>query len=187
MTPDLPLSSEHPMTKEGDLKIDPALLVSVHRPGLGYGHAIFWAKKTLEAGVYKPLTALYFYDMLRCSDDPQLDDVNRLVDRMSHGLIKLATASSPVFMDQKLLYGHPISGFRRLGHLEPLTKRDTMIEQVLEPVRDSQEKRRLLSINRLDETLDMYVLYIWTDVSVITLEQQGFSDIIYRIIPRHRR
>ena len=80
MTPDLPLSSEHPMTKEGDFKIDPALLVSVHRPGLGYGHAIFWAKKTLEAGVYKPLTALYFYDMLRCSDDPQLDDVNRLMD-----------------------------------------------------------------------------------------------------------
>ena len=90
-------------------------------------------------------------------------------------------------MDQKHLYGHPISGFRCLGHLEPLTKWDTMIEQVLEPVRDSQEKRRLLSINRLDETLDMYVLYIWTDVSVITLEQQGFSDIIYRIIPRHRR
>jgi hypothetical protein len=86
-------------------------------------------------------------------------------------------------MDGGLLYGHPFTGFRHLGYLAQL---NTMIEPVLEPVMDSEEKRRLLNMNGLDESIDMYVLYIWTDVSVITKEKQGLSDDIYRNTPRHR-
>lgn len=60
-----------------------------------------------------------------------------------------------------------------------------MIEPVLELVMDSEEKRHLLNLNRLDERLDMYILYIWMDVSVIPKEKQGLSDDIYRNTPRH--
>ena len=187
LAPDPPLSSEHLMTEDGGSKIGPALLVSVHRPGLGYSHVVFQVDKTRETRGYKPLTALYFYQSLRSSHDLQLRDVNRLVDRMLPALIRLATSRSPVTMEQKFLYNHPSTGFRQLGHWEQLEAMDTMIAPLIEPVVESDEKRRLLSINGLDETLDMYVLYIWTEVSVIAEEQQGFADIIYRIIPRHRR
>jgi hypothetical protein len=189
MAPDPPLSSEHLTTEDGGSGIDPALLVSVHRPGLAisYGHVVFQAKKTRETWGYRPLTPLYFYQLVRSSSDVQLEDVNRLIDRMSPGLIRLATSRAPVFMNQKFVYNHPFTGFRQLGFWEKMDTEDTMIAPVLEPVLDSDEKRRLLSINRLDESLDMYVLYIWIDVSVITEEHQGISDIIYRSIPRHRR
>ena len=60
-----------------------------------------------------------------------------------------------------------------------------MIEPVLELVMDSEEKRHLLNLNRLDERLDMYILYIWMDVSVIPKEKQGLSDDIYRNTPHH--
>ena len=64
-----------------------------------------------------------------------------------------------------------------------LNARDTP----LEPVLDSEEKQWLLKINGLDEVMDMYILYIWTDVSVIMEEQQDVSDSIYRILPSHHQ
>jgi hypothetical protein len=91
-------------------------------------------------------------------------------------------AHGPVFMDGGLFYGHPFTGFRHLGYLAQL---NATIEPVLEPVMDSEEKQHLLNMNGLDESIDMYILYIWTDVSVITKEKQGLSDDIYRNMPRH--
>ncbi|KAF8344836.1 hypothetical protein F5887DRAFT_1075024 [Amanita rubescens] len=165
MAPDPPLSSEHLMTEGGGSEIDPALLVSVHRPGLGHGHVVFRAKKTQETWGYRPLTPLYFYQLLRSSSNVQLEKVNILVDRMSRGLIRLATSRAPVFMNQKDLYNHPLTGFRQLGYWEQLDTQDTLIARKLDPVLDTNEKRSLLIINGLDETLNMYVLYIWTDMS----------------------
>jgi hypothetical protein len=55
---------EHPITDEGRSKIDPMLLVSVHHPAKCYGHVVFWVKKMQETMGYKPLTALYFYQLL---------------------------------------------------------------------------------------------------------------------------
>lgn len=185
--PGLPLFFEDPMTEEGGSEIDPALLVSVHCPGLGYGHVVFQAKKLQETWGYKPLTAIYFHHLLRISSDLQLDEVNGLIDRMVSHQIKLATSRSPVFMEQKLLHNNPFTGYRRLGYLEQLKVQLNARDTPLEPVLDSEEKRRLLKINGLDEAMDMYVLYVWTDVSVITEEQQDVSDIIYRILPSHRQ
>ncbi|KAF8328766.1 hypothetical protein F5887DRAFT_924103 [Amanita rubescens] len=123
--------------------VEPALFISVHHPGVGYGRVVFE-----ETRGYRALTALYFYQLPRSSHGVQLEEVNEIVDGMLGGLIRLATACTPIFIrDQKLLYSHPFPGFRHLSHWElQLNARDTTtVELVLEPVLDSEEKRRLLS------------------------------------------
>ena len=101
-------------------------------------------------------------------------------------------------MDQKTHYGHPFSGFQRLGYLKDLEAQDTWMELALDPVLDSKGKQSLLKKNGLDKILDMFVLYVWTDVSSndrdmfvlyiwtnVSSNYQGTARIIYRIIPHH--
>ena len=172
-----PTSGDHVMGDEAVSEFAPPLMVSVHCPGLGhgygegYGHAILRARKS-QGAENNPLTALYFYDLVRSSGDLLAEFVNDIVDKMTPEKIRLGTASRPVFMDDKL-FRHPTTGFRPLGSLDGLNPCNLLM-----PVLESEEKRGLLALNRHETTLDLYVLYIWSEVSLIPDEWQARSDIV---------
>ena len=169
---------DHVVSDEVVSDLAPPLMVSVHCAGLGhgygdgYGHAILRVRKPKGTHENDPLTALYFYDLVRSSGDLLAEFVNDIINQMAHEKIRLGTASRPIFMDDKYFH-HPTTGFRPLGSLEGLNAHD-----VLMPVLESEEKRGLLVLNRLDASLEMYVLYIWTEVSLIAYEEQTRSDIL---------
>lgn len=144
----------------------PAVFVSVHCPVRGYGHAIFQAKECAKTEEYQPLTALYFYQSLRDSLNIQVAFINEMVDDMRPEEIRLGTARRPVYIDENDLFGRPSTGFRHLGYLEELDP-----GMAIKPVLDDDDKKALLKLNNLDERLDMYVLYIWTAVSMMAVNR----------------
>lgn len=143
------------------IKSAPALFVSVECPVRGYGHAIFQAKKCADTERYQPLTALYFYQSLCYSSNIQVEFINKMVDHMRPNEIRLGTACRPIYIDEKHLFGWPSTGFHHLGYLEDLDQ-----GVLIKPVVNNNDKKDLLKMNNLDENLDMYILYIWTVVSL---------------------
>ena len=77
-----PDALEHPISDEGCFQIDPVLLANVCHPAKRYSHIIFQAKKTWVTEGYVQPTAVYFYQLLCSSQDPQLEHAHGLVGDM---------------------------------------------------------------------------------------------------------
>jgi hypothetical protein len=86
--------------------------------------------------------------------------VNLDIGDMEYQELCLATAHLPIFMDQLPNFPQSKTGFRQLGLLQELEP-----NYLIKPVLDSEEKKHTLKVFGQDETLDIYVLYIFTQVS----------------------
>ncbi|KAF8328279.1 hypothetical protein F5887DRAFT_1083261 [Amanita rubescens] len=144
---------DYPMENSGSHQLS-VLMVGVQCPDGRYSHAVF---QVLTQSSPRSASALDLYESLRSSQDADAIVVNLDINDMDCRDIQLGTARLPIFMDELPNYLLRETGFRRLGFLQELEP-----NYLIKPVLDGEEKGHTLEIFGHDQTLDIYVLYIWT-------------------------
>lgn len=138
------------------------LMVGVQCPDGRNSHAVFQVLTQSNPTGLPSASAIDLYESLLNSDDAEAILVNIDVSDMEYQEIRLATARLPIFMDELPNFPRSKTGFRQLGFLQELDP-----NYLIKPVLDGEEKQQILEVFGQDQTLDIYVLYILTEVSLI--------------------
>ena len=136
------------------------LMVGVQCPDR-YSHAVFQIFTPSSPSPHSA-SALDLYEALRSSEDAEAIVVNLDINDMDCQEIRLATARLPIFMDELPNYPRSRTGFRQLGFLQELDP-----NCFIKPVLVGEEKEHTLDVFGQDQRQDIYVLYIWTEVSLL--------------------
>ena len=136
-------------------------------------HAIVLVmKQSITTGLL-PSSVVYLYQSFRKSQGLLSNHVNSHIDMINPGELYLGTAHQPVFMDDQNVFGHIQMGFKHLSALEALSA-----NCLIKPMQDCEQRTSLMDVNDLDNALDLFILYIWTGVSLKVNDQYIYSNII---------
>jgi hypothetical protein len=136
------------------------LMVGVQCPDGRYSHAVFQVFTPSRPSPHSA-SALDLYQSLRSSEDAEVILANLDINDMDSQEIRLATARLPIFMDELPNYSRSKTGFRHMGFLQELDP-----NYLIKPVLGGEEKEHTLEVFGQDPRLDIYVLYILTEVSL---------------------
>ena len=136
-----------------------ALMVSVQCQDGICRHCFILVMKMMDNSLL-PLSALYLYHSLLGSQDFIAQSATSYIGQMDTHTICLATAHKLVFMGDSY-FAHPTTGFQHLGLLEALRPNRLILQSV-----DCTERTTLIDVYAMPNKVDVFVLYIWVDVSL---------------------
>lgn len=153
-------SSEYNGTEIGEGTTQLALMVGIQCADGKQMHIIIPVKQRKITTGLLPSSPLYLYQSLRNSQDLGSARINSHIDTIDPCKIYLVTARMPLLMNDPN-FGHLLTGLKQLGLLEELGP-----GHLIQPTIDCEERTALMQAHELDNALELFVLYIFTGVSL---------------------
>lgn len=141
-------------TAPAELRTEAMLLVNVRLKQGFHKHAVL---QTLL-----PQSALGAYECFVTSAEVGVSSMVSILNTMDDDVIMLGTSRKPIPMDEKRAHENLMAGYKELGRLSDL---DPSVE--LKPVIDCDERRLLAQVQEVPDSMPIFVIYVWTDVSEI--------------------